>query len=97
MKKMSFDYFCKVVDLFQKQKAADGILKKERAKKSLTDLEKYNRFAQLGNVIGYKDIHFTFESGMGKLYKKDGSIVLGASIGDFVKEIQSNYDSNFTI
>lgn len=88
-KKMTFDFLSKIWNACQKQKAKSGITKKERAKTSLTNKELQNKYAQLGKVLAYKNIGFTFDQdlGMGVLILPTQKIY-GATIDDFEKEIQ---------
>ena len=80
-----------IFDKMQAEKAKSAIMKKDRQKKTLSQKEKLNKLAQLGYVLVYKNIEFTFVSGTGCLTKASGDKVLGATISDFYTEIKANY------
>lgn len=80
-----------IFDKMQAEKAKSAIMKKDRQKKTLSQKEKLNKLAQLGYVLVYKDIEFTFVDGMGCLTKASGDKVLGATISDLYAEIKANY------
>lgn len=66
-------------------KRADNAI--DRAKRNFTNREKWNKVAQMGRVLRYKDITFTVEGGLGLLDYGNGKRVLGASFGDFEQAI----------
>lgn len=75
--------------------ARAAICKADRAKRFLTKHEYYNKLAQIGRRLRYKDITFTYEDGWGVLRKADGTGVMNATLGDFVKEVETVYGKTF--
>lgn len=71
------------------------ITKADRAKCFLTKREYYNKLAQIGRRLRYKNIVFTYEDGWGVLRKADGTGVMNATLGDFVKEVEIVYGKIF--
>ena len=80
-----------IFDKMQAEKAKSAIMKKDRKKKTLTRKEQLNKLAQLGYILDYKGIEFSFDSGMGLLKKANGNRVLGATISDFYNEVRATY------
>lgn len=79
----------------QKQKAKASICKADRKKTTLSQKEIYNKLAQLGRVLRYKEVTFTFDSGSGLLRKANGSKIWGATYSDFINEINKAYPHDF--
>lgn len=77
--------------LQQRISARTAIRKADRTKRFLTKAEYYNKLAQIGRKLRYKDIIFTYEEGWGVLRKADGTGVMNATLGDFVKEVERAY------
>ena len=75
----------------QKQKAKSAIRKVDRQKTTLTKHEIYNKLAQMGRILRYKAITFTFDNGNGLLRKADGRQVWGATYSDFIAEVKKTY------
>ena len=90
--KMTFGQVSKILDEQQAIKARSGLTAAERAKKTLSMKEKVNRYAQMGNVICYEELSFTWQDGMGILNYPDGKQLIGATIEDFISEIKSTYN-----
>lgn len=88
----SFDRLSIIWDNCQKQKARDAITKADRAKKTLTRKEKLNKYAQMGKVIRYRELTFTFIDGAGYIMYPDGTGVWGTTISEFAAEIERIYD-----
>ena len=87
-KPMNYEQLCPIWDKCQKEKARTQILKKDRAKMSLTDKEKLNKFAQVGGVIYCGNIYFTYDSNMGMgLLITPSQKILNATIGDFFQAV----------
>jgi hypothetical protein len=86
--KLNYKDFCVLEDKFQKQKAKTQICRKDRAKTSLTEKEKLNKFAQHGGIIYCGNVFFTYDSNMGMgLLITQNQKILNATINDFFKEI----------
>ena len=87
-KPMNYEQLCPIWDRCQKEKARTQIRRVDRAKTTLTDKEKLNKFAQVGGVIYCGSIYFTYDSNMGMgLLITPSQKILGATIGDFFNEI----------
>ena len=86
--KMTYKQISLIEDKFQKIKAKTQLSKKDRAKTSLTDKEKLNKFVQYGGTIGCDNVYFTYDSNMGMgLLITPTQKILNATIGDFFKAI----------
>lgn len=77
--------------LQQRLSARTAITKADRAKRFLTKAEYYNKLAQIGRRLRYKDVTFTYEDGWGVLRKADGTGVMNATLVDFVQEVEKAY------
>lgn len=85
---MNYQQLCPIWDRLQKEKARTQIRKVDRAKTTLTDREKLNKFAQVGGVIYCGNVYFTYDYNMGMgLLITPSQKILGATIGDFFNEV----------
>ena len=75
----------------QKLSARSAITRKDRAKKTLTKREYYNKLAQIGRRLKYRNVSFRYEDGWGVLRKADGTGIMNATLGDFVREVERTY------
>ena len=80
----------KIMDKMQRHKACTQIEAKDRAKLKLTEKEKLNRFAQMGKIVRYKQIYFTWLDGFGILQTPQYR-TYGATISDFYKAAYDFY------
>jgi hypothetical protein len=95
IKTMTPNQLFAIWDYQQRIKAKTALLKADRLKKTLTWKEKYNKLAQMGKRLRYKDITFTFTDGMGYLQMPDGKGIAGATISDFAEAVEKEYDKHF--
>lgn len=75
----------------QRLSARSAITRKDRAKKTITEREYYNKLAQIGRRLKCGKVSFRYEDGWGILHKADGTNVMNATLGDFVREVESAY------
>ena len=86
--KLDYNEFSKLEDKFQKLKAKTQISRKDRAKTTLTDKEKLNKYAQSGGIIYCGQIFFTYDGNMGMgLLITPSQKILNATIGDFFQAV----------
>ena len=86
--KLNYTQFCLLEDKFQKLKAKSQICRKDRAKTTLTEKEKLNKFVQHGGIIYCGKVFFTYDNNMGMgLLITPSQKILNATIGDFFKAI----------
>lgn len=71
--------------------ARSAITRKDRAKKTITKREFYNKLAQIGRRLKYRKVNFRYEDGWGILRKADGTGIMNATLGDFVREVERTY------
>lgn len=90
-KPMTFEQVAHILNYQQKLSAREAITRAGRKKTSLTSKELFNRYAQMGNVLRYKDISFTVRDGMGQL-TIDNHGVWGATISDFYDAVLEKYN-----
>lgn len=75
----------------QRFSARSAITQKDRAKKTITKREYYNKLAQIGRRFKCGSVSFWYEDGWGVLRKADGTGVMNATLGDFVREVENVY------
>ena len=75
----------------QRLSARSAITRKDRAKKTITKREYYNRLAQIGRTLKFENVSFRYEDGWGILRKADGTGGMNATLGDFVREVERAY------
>lgn len=91
-KTMSNKTLCAIWDSQQKLSTKNAIRKADKTKTKLSMREKYNKLAQIGRRLYYKDIMFTYEEEFGCLYKANRKGIINATLGDFVKEVEKTYN-----
>lgn len=88
IKALTFEQCCRIWDGIQKLKARESILKKDREKRTLTHIEKLDKWVKLGHAIVKNDIAFAYHERLGctMIVTKTHSII-GATISDWLKMV----------
>lgn len=87
---MSFEQIEHILQMQQRLTAREALTKTDRQKRTLTKKQIFNRYAQMGHKLRYKDIWFTFFDGNG--YIQHGAHgVWGATITDFYNKVKEVY------
>jgi len=87
----------RTLDRQQKETAKSALLRRDRERTSLTMREKFNRLAQAGYRLKYRDIIYTWDSGMGVLITANRQYVFGATMIDFERAIRATYGVSHSV
>lgn len=88
---MTFPEIKTVLNFQQRLTARTALTRADRKKTALTSKQLFNRYAQMGKVLRYKDITFTVKDGMGQLTNGTHG-VWGATITDFYNAVLAKYN-----
>lgn len=88
---MTFERFCHIMQMQQRLTARTALTRADRKKTKLTQKELFNKWAQMGKRLVYKDISFTVKDGMGQL-TIDNRGIWGATISDFYNAVLEKYN-----